>query len=87
MRLTVRLTRARAPEAGEGASQSLQGLELETVEQPNRNFREIQRGGTPEKFSSRGNAIRGIGGRSPYKLQVIYTCPACEECFSGLAGE
>lgn len=87
MRLTVRLTRARGSGGREGASQSLQGLELETVEQPRGNFREIQRGRASEKFSSRGNAIRGIGGGSPYKLQVIYTCPACEECFSGLAGE
>lgn len=44
MRLTVRLTRARGSGGREGASQSLQGLELETVTQPRGNFRGIKRG-------------------------------------------
>lgn len=37
----------------EGASYSLQGEQLETVEQRHGNFRQIQRGGPPEKFSGR----------------------------------
>lgn len=86
MRLTVRLTRARAPETGEGASQSLQGLELETVEQPNRNFREIQRGRSSGKILKPRK--RDPGDRGPLPLQAASDIhlPCLRGVFFGISG-
>lgn len=75
--------------AGEGASQSLQDERAETVEQRNRNFRDIQRGRAPEKFSSRGNAIRGDRGRLPLQAasDIHLPClPLLRGVFFGISG-
>ena len=84
--LTVRLTRARGSGGREGASQSLQGLELETVEQPNRNFREIQRGRSSGKILKPRK--RDPGDRGPLPLQAASDIhlPCLRGVFFGISG-
>ena len=54
----------------EGASLSLQGPHLETVEQRNGNFREIRGGRAPEKFSA-GTSARWSDQRGPQSSRRI----------------
>lgn len=70
----------------EGAFQSLRALRLETVTQSHGNFREIQRGGPPEKFSSRGNAIRGDRGLLPLQAASDIHLPCLRGVFFGISG-